>query len=1114
MRKEIYTYISMIGLVVFAGKIDAATHYVDINCTSPTPPYTSAATAATNIQAAVDFAVSGETVFVADGTYKPASEILVVNAITIASVNGFEKTIVDGDGNKRCFNLGDSACRIEGFLITNGNTGINGGGVFCENTTPIISGCKFIKNAALEGDGGGLYEGTATNCLFVKNNAYRGGGIYKGIANNCSFIENVSVLGGGMLKGTANNCSFFGNVAYYGGGMHEGTANNCSFVKNYAHDVGGGMSYGTANNCISWYNTAVNSGNNLYLTTAHYTCSPDVIHESNGCITNNPVMASFDHVSASSPCVGAGSSSYSSGTDIDGETWQTSPSMGCDEFNASTTGDLALSLDVFDLVGVNASIPMDYSVLGPCTQFVLDFDDGSVLTNQMEQVSHSWSSTGTYDVVLTAYNATYSSGLSVTQQVVVTDVVQLQHISPLGNDANDGLSWATAKQTIQAGVDAITLYDGTVLVSNGTYLLTDKIVVENPIVVKSLNGADVTVVDGGGAFRCFSLSAACRIEGFTIKNGYTTAIDADGAGGGVYCENITPIVANCVFTNNFAKHGGGMFNGTAKNCSFVNNSASWDGGGMFYGTADSCSFVNNTAKYGGGKSHGTVNNCIVWHNTATTSKNNLDTITANYTCSPDVTHGSNGCITNEPLFVSSTDVHIQQSSLCIGAGSVDYISGTDIDGDAWENPPSMGCDETFSSVQYVSLIGNDANNGMSWEKPRKTIQSAVDFIAENGTVFVTNGTYEIASEIEVTKPIVIKGFNGLDVTIIDGGGTHRCFNLSTACRVEGFTIQNGNTTDSGGGVYCENSAPTVFNCTFTNNTAAWYGGGMNEGTANNCSFVNNSASWNGGGMVDGTANNCLFENNSAMRRGGGMAEGTANNCLFIKNSADFGGGIYSGTANNCIVWDNMASTGINIHSSSSHNTCSPDGLTHGVNGCITNAPAFINQTNGNYRLQVESPCLDFGNNKYVVESVDLDGNSRIINNTVDMGCYEKELHDMDSDELPDRWEFRYFGTLTSVNPAEDFDNDHQNNLAEYIVGTDPTDASSYFHITKVDSETNSCAITWSPCIRDRTYTVLWTDNLATNFTEISTNLYFPKDKYTDVLNSAENTGFYKVEVSK
>src|SRR5499427_8764601 len=46
-------------------------------------------------------------------------------------------------------------------------------------------------------------------------------------------------------------------------------------------------------------------------------------------------------------------------------------------------------------------------------------------------------------------------------------------------------------------------------------------------------------------------------------------------------------------------------------------------------------------------------------------------------------------------------------------------------------------------------------------------------------------------------------------------------------------------------------------------------------------------------------------------------------------------------------------------------------------GNITNAPLFVD-TNGwaNLRLQSNSPCINAGNNAYVVGSTDLDGNPR------------------------------------------------------------------------------------------------------------------------------------------
>lgn len=44
----------------------------------------------------------------------------------------------------------------------------------------------------------------------------------------------------------------------------------------------------------------------------------------------------------------------------------------------------------------------------------------------------------------------------------------------------------------------------------------------------------------------------------------------------------------------------------------------------------------------------------------------------------------------------------------------------------------------------------------------------------------------------------------------------------------------------------------------------------------------------------------------------------------------------------------------------------------------------------NYRLNAGSPCVDVGDNTKVYGDYDLDGNARIVNTTVDMGCYERQ----------------------------------------------------------------------------------------------------------------------------
>lgn len=168
------------------------------------------------IQAGIDAAVKGDTVLVADGTYRGAgNKNLNFNgkAITVQSENGPGGCIIDCENWGRGF-LFDSGegndSVISGFTITKGNPqwidhgGAEGGGIKCEGSSPTINNCVIRENIAGPYGGGiSLFRSSAiiTNCTISGNKADSyGGGIWVfcgcNISITDSIISNNSCAGG------------------------------------------------------------------------------------------------------------------------------------------------------------------------------------------------------------------------------------------------------------------------------------------------------------------------------------------------------------------------------------------------------------------------------------------------------------------------------------------------------------------------------------------------------------------------------------------------------------------------------------------------------------------------------------------------------------------------------------------------------------------------------------------------------------------------------------------------------------------------------------------------------------------------------------------------------
>ncbi|MFZ0827150.1 MAG: thrombospondin type 3 repeat-containing protein [Verrucomicrobiia bacterium] len=215
------------------------------------------------------------------------------------------------------------------------------------------------------------------------------------------------------------------------------------------------------------------------------------------------------------------------------------------------------------------------------------------------------------------------------QASAITRYVDVNSTNPVPPYA----TWSTAATNIQDAIEAANAGDF-VLVSNGVYntggravygIATNRVTVDKAVTVQSVNGAASTIIAGFRSaasdyqIRCAYLTNGASLIGFTLTNGncrHTGNILSEESGGGVWCEDNSAVVSNCVLTGNTAPaYGGGAFQGTLFNCILGNNNGGF-GGGACSNILVNCTLIKNIANQqnynsGGGAFYCTLSNCLV-----------------------------------------------------------------------------------------------------------------------------------------------------------------------------------------------------------------------------------------------------------------------------------------------------------------------------------------------------------------------------------------------------------------------------------------------------------------------------------------------------------------------
>lgn len=869
------------------------------------------------------------------------------------------------------------------------NEAIYGGGFFNAITDATIEDVIFTGNKATTGGGGmnqnvgtltmkrGVFDGNTSagmggairnkitliaEDLVIKNNtaASTGGGIHNLSSitlNRVSFIANVSATFGGGLYTTGtsrlDNVVFSRNrvttnsVNGFGGGMYHaaGTANlsNVTFSNNttaYIHaTTASGSGYygagGTSNiyNSIIWGNSR---GNNL----------TDQIGG-----TANAVTTIVD-------------GGYAAGTNI---------SIGNPLFTDAVNDNLRIK-------GGSAAMDAGNNSLTLTTK---DLDNKDRVINDVVDLGAYENPGGESLTISPALIPAADRGALISQQFAVTG-------------ANGTVTYTVSSGALPAGLTLSTsgLLSGRLVAApgNATFVIsvTDGILLgskQYTIVSNNLNTHFLVKEAATGKNNGSSWTDALT----DLQSGLTQAIAGDEiwVAKGKYSPGL---LAASTFT---LKEGVKLYGGFAGT---ENTLAARDTAKVYTDNISTLDGSQGVASYHVVSSTTAVTNATILDGFTISGGSTLTTTSTSTTIVGSTSYSGAGIFLTlgSPVF---NNLIITGNSAIFGAGA--YITaGSPI----------------FNNVKFIANAGKGAlSRGGAMlvaAAATVTLNKAVfdgNVIAANSNTYAAGilnyGVLNIYDAVFKNNSIGISG-------TAQGGAL---YNASGAFLKVVRTSFSNNTSLAGGAAYIASTNSEFTDVTFKDNSSAGAGGAVYTTTAsvfNRVYFTGNQSVNSGGAIYAGAAlklDNVVFSRNkvtSASTYYGGAifanaGASTLNNITFSNNTvartaAGSGGALYksggTATINNSIFWGNFR--GVNVSDQIGgtvviDKSIVQDGYATGTNISIGN-PLFVNADLDNFKLKAGSPAIDMGNNTVVSTATDINGDSRIIGDIVDLGAFENQ----------------------------------------------------------------------------------------------------------------------------